>query len=137
MANIESANRGRRHDQRRAARVRVHVQARYISPTLNLDGFVTDVSPEGAFFGADYLDGQGQLARVILVTGAGQSLDLQGEVRWVGDGPVAGGMGLRFLDLSVEEREVLSQLAGQGASDSNDAEDAHASFGEASPQGNC
>jgi len=37
-------------------------------------------------------------------------LELRGEVRWVNDSPDSGGMGIRFIDVSMEDRMVLSSL---------------------------
>jgi uncharacterized protein (TIGR02266 family) len=100
-----------RYDQRRSSRVRVHFSARYASSNLHLDGHVTDLSPDGLFFCSDYLDDQGEMARVWVDVPSRQSpLELRGEVRWVNDSPHAGGMGIRFIDVSLEDRELLSTL---------------------------
>jgi len=105
-----------RYDQRRASRVRVHFSARYASTNLNLEGHVTDVSPDGLFFCSDYLDDQGELARVwVDVPDRAAPLELRGEVRWVNDAPHAGGMGIKFIDVSLEDRALLSSLAGSAA----------------------
>jgi hypothetical protein len=100
-----------RYDQRRASRVRVHFSARYASTNLNLEGHVTDVSADGLFFCSDYLDDQGEVARVWLdVPDRSSPLELRGEVRWVNDAPHAGGMGIKFMDVSLEDRALLSTL---------------------------
>ena len=105
-----------RYDQRRASRVRVHFSARYASTNLNLEGHVTDVSPDGLFFCSDYLDDQGEVARVwVDVPDREAPLELRGEVRWVNDAPHAGGMGIKFIDVSLEDRAVLSSLTGGAA----------------------
>ena len=101
-----------RYDQRRSSRVRVHFAARYASPNLNLEGHVTDVSPDGLFFCSDYLDDQGEVARVwVDVPDRAAPLELRGEVRWVNDAPHAGGMGIKLIDVSLEDRALLSALA--------------------------
>ena len=100
-----------RYDQRRASRVRVHFSARYASTNLNLEGHVTDVSPDGLFFCSDYLDDQGEVAKVwVDVPDRSAPLELRGEVRWVNDAPHAGGMGIKFIDVSLEDRALLSSL---------------------------
>lgn len=102
------------HDQRRHARVRVHFPARYVSSNLNLEGRVTDVSPDGLFFCSDYLDDQGETARVwIDVPTRARPLELRGEVRWVNDSPHGGGMGLKLIDVSLDDRALLESLSGQ------------------------
>lgn len=98
-------------DQRRQSRTRVHLPARYASPNLSLEGHVTDVSPDGLFFCSDYLDDQGEPVRVwVEVPSRAEPLELRGEVRWVNDTPDAGGMGLRLIDVSLEDRRILSSL---------------------------
>jgi uncharacterized protein (TIGR02266 family) len=102
-------------DQRRASRVRVHLPARYTSATVSLEGYVTDLSAEGLFFSSDYLDGKGEVARVsIQIPGRVRPLELRGEVRWVNDAPHASGMGIKLLDLTAEDRQLLVTLGGEG-----------------------
>lgn len=111
-----TSTRPNRYDQRRTSRVRVHFSARYASPNLNLEGHVTDVSPDGLFFCSDYLDDQGELARVWLdVPDRAAPLELRGEVRWVNDAPHAGGMGIKFIDVSLEDRALLTTLGNHAA----------------------
>jgi hypothetical protein len=106
-------------DQRRVSRARVQFTARYSSPNLNLEGLVTDLSPDGLFFCSDFLDDQGETAHVVLdVPSRGQPLELRGEVRWVKDAPSAAGMGIRFVDVSLEDRALLTALA--AGSDTSD-----------------
>lgn len=95
--------------QRRNSRARVHFPARYVSSNLHADGHVTDVSPDGLFFCSDFLDDAGECAQlwVQLPTGA---LELRGEVRWVNEAPHAGGMGIKLVELSHEDRAVLTEL---------------------------
>src|SRR3954462_12986605 len=109
--NQTSAPPANRYDQRRSFRVRVHFSARYASSNLNLEGHVTDVSPDGLFFCSDYLDDQGESAQLwVDVPERDGPLELRGEVRWVNDNPHAGGMGIRFVDVSLEDRALLSSL---------------------------
>jgi hypothetical protein len=110
-----------RYDQRRASRVRVHFSARYASTNLNLEGHVTDVSPDGLFFCSDYLDDQGEVARVWVDVPDRAPLELRGEVRWVNDAPHAGGMGIKFIDVSLEDRALLSSLTSGFVSDGQPA----------------
>jgi hypothetical protein len=100
-------------DQRRVSRARVHFPARYASPNLNLEGHVTDLSPDGLFFCSDFLDDQGETAHLVVEIPSRPSrpLELRGEVRWVKDLPNAGGMGIRLVDVSLEDRALLSSLA--------------------------
>jgi hypothetical protein len=103
-------------DKRRTSRVRVHLQARYVSSTLNLDGMVTDLSPDGLFFCSDYLDDRGEFARVwIEIPSRAAPLELRGEVRWVNEGPDNCGMGIKFDDVPLEDRILLSALRDGGA----------------------
>jgi uncharacterized protein (TIGR02266 family) len=90
----------------------VSLTAQYVSANLTLEGHITDVSPDGLFFSSDFLDDQGESARVVLVVPArNRPLELRGEVRWVRDQPDAGGMGIRLLDVSREDQELLSRIA--------------------------
>lgn len=101
----------RSKDQRRVSRGRVRVTARYVSPSLTLEGAVTDVSAEGLFFSSEYLDAQGETAHLLLyVPTRTEPLQLRGEVRWVNDAPMGAGMGIRLLDVSVEDRILLATL---------------------------
>jgi hypothetical protein len=103
---------GSRSDKRRTARLRVHLPARYVSSNLQLEGHVTDISSDGVFFCSDFLDHQGEAARVwIEVPSRNGPLELRGEVRWVNDASHASGMGLRLIDVSLEDRELLSSVA--------------------------
>jgi hypothetical protein len=96
---------------RRSARSRVRLSGKYVSESLVVDGVVTDVSADGLFFCSDYLDATGETARLWLdIPWRNRPLELRGEVRWVRDTPNTGGMGIRFLDVSLEDRMVLSSL---------------------------
>lgn len=98
-------------EKRRRNRLRVIFPARYVSSSLTLEGRVTDVSAEGLFFCADFLDDEGEVARLwVQVPSRPQPLELRGEVRWVNDAPGVGGMGLRLVDVSLEDRAILSAL---------------------------
>ena len=98
-------------DSRRSARSRVRISGRYVSDSLVVDGVVTDVSADGLFFCSDYLDNTGETARLWLdIPWRNRPLELRGEVRWVNDTPSTGGMGIRFIDVSLEDRMVLSSL---------------------------
>ncbi|HEY5282135.1 MAG TPA: PilZ domain-containing protein [Polyangia bacterium] len=96
---------------RRSARMKVEIAAKYVSDSLVVEGVVTDVSADGLFFCSDYLDGTGESVRVWLdIPWRNRPLELRGEVRWVNDTPNIGGMGIRFIDVSLEDRMVLSSL---------------------------
>ncbi len=96
---------------RRSARAKVQIAAKYVSDSLVVDGVVTDVSADGLFFCSDYLDGTGESVRIWLdIPWRNRPLELRGEVRWVSETPSTGGMGIRFLDVSLEDRMVLSSL---------------------------
>jgi hypothetical protein len=98
-------------DARRSPRSRVRISGRYVSDNLVVDGVVTDVSADGLFFCSDYLDNTGESARVSLdIPWRNAPLELRGEVRWVSDMPDTGGMGIRFIDVRLEDRMVLSSL---------------------------
>jgi hypothetical protein len=98
-------------DERRSARARVRITGKYVSDNLVVDGLVTDVSPDGLFFCSDFLDARGELARLWLeIPWRNAPLELRGEVCWVNDAPDTGGMGIRFIDVSLEDRMVLSSL---------------------------
>lgn len=101
----------RSSDKRRVHRGRVRVTAKYVSSNLTLEGAVTDVSAEGLFFSSEYLDAQGELARLsVFLPTRSEPLELRGEVRWVNDAPMGAGMGIRLIDVSVEERILLATL---------------------------
>jgi hypothetical protein len=96
---------------RRSARTKVQITAKYVSDSLVAEGMVTDVSADGLFFCSDYLDGTGEAVRIWLdIPWRKTPLELRGEVRWVNDTPNTGGMGIRFFDVSLEDRMVLSSL---------------------------
>jgi len=98
-------------EMRRAARTKVQVAARYVSEHLTIDGVVTDLSPDGVFFCSDYLDATGESVRVSIdVPWRSEPVHLRGEVRWVSETPRTGGMGIRFMDVSFEDRVMLSSL---------------------------
>ncbi|MBN2574105.1 MAG: PilZ domain-containing protein [Deltaproteobacteria bacterium] len=118
----------RAKDARRSARSKVRISGKYVSDHLVVDGIVTDVSADGLFFCSDYLDATGESARLWLdIPWRNAPLELRGEVRWVSDAPNTGGMGIRFIDVSLEDRMVLSSLglyetaAGFGAVPSGEA----------------
>lgn len=101
----------RAKEARRSARAKVRISGKYVSDSLVVDGVVTDVSADGLFFCSDFLDNTGEVARVWLdIPWRGRPLELRGEVRWVNDTPSTGGMGIRFIDVSLEDRMVLSSL---------------------------
>jgi len=98
-------------EKRRSARMRVQLLAKYVSESLVVEGLVTDVSADGLFFCSDYLDGTGESVRVWLdIPWRNHPIELRGEVRWVSDRTNTGGMGIRFFDVSLEDRMVLSSL---------------------------
>ncbi len=101
---------GPHSDSRRVSRARVQLPARYVSASLTLEGYVTDVSSDGLFFRSEYLDEQGELARLLIeIPSRAERIELRGEVRWVNDSP-RGGMGIRFIDLSLEDRMLLIKV---------------------------
>ncbi len=101
----------RARERRRETRTKVEIVAKYVSESLVVEGVVTDVSQDGLFFCSDYLDNAGELARVWLdIPWRSYPLELQGEVRWVNESPDSGGMGIRLIDVSLEDRIVLSSL---------------------------
>jgi hypothetical protein len=101
----------RPRELRRSARTKVQIAAKYVSDSLVVEGMVTDVSADGLFFCSDYLDGAGETVRIWLdIPWRNRPLELRGEVRWVNDTPSVGGMGIKFLEVSLEDRMVLSSL---------------------------
>jgi hypothetical protein len=112
----------RSKDARRSARSRVRISGKYVSDSLVVDGVVTDVSADGLFFCSDYLDNTGESARLWLdIPWRNCPLELRGEVRWVNDAPGTCGMGIRFIDVSLEDRMVLSSLGLYAATDDTPA----------------
>ena len=98
-------------EMRRAVRTKVQVPARYVSERLTIDGVVTDLSPDGVFFCSDYLDATGESVQVSIdVPWRSAPIHLRGEVRWVSEMPRTGGMGIKFMDVSIEDRVMLSSL---------------------------
>lgn len=115
-------------EARRSARSKVRISAKYVSDSLVVDGVVTDVSADGLFLCSDFLDNTGEVARLWLdIPWRSRPLELRGEVRWVNDTPSTGGMGIKFIDVSLEDRMVLSSLGlcemtdGAGASPTGEA----------------
>jgi hypothetical protein len=100
----------------------VRISGKYVSDNLVVDGVVTDVSADGLFFCSDYLDSTGESARVSLdIPWRSRPLELRGEVRWVNDAPNTGGMGIRFIDVTLEDRMVLSSLGLYAMTDGSQA----------------
>lgn len=109
---VQPTTRGRGLDQRGTLRRRVLLTARYASANLSLEGYVTDLSADGVFFNSQYLDDQGELVQLSIdLPMRPAPLELRAEVRWVSDGPYVGGMGLRLIDVSLEDRALLANLA--------------------------
>lgn len=101
----------RPRESRRSARAKVEIVAKYASDSLVVEGLVTDVSADGLFFCSDYLDSAGEFARVWLdIPWRSYPLELRGEVRWVNETPDLGGMGIKLIELSLEDRIVLASL---------------------------
>ena len=101
----------RSSDKRRVHRGRVRVMARYVSSSLTLEGTVTDVSAEGLFFSSEFLDAQGETACLsVYLPSRPEPLELRGEVRWVNDATMGAGMGIRLIDVSLEDRILLATL---------------------------
>lgn len=99
------------YQRRRMPRVRVSLPAHYSSPHLQLDGWVTDLTTEGLFFCSDYLDGQGEMAEVVLeVPTVPRPLQLRGEVRWVRESQIGGGMGIQLVDVSLDDRILIASV---------------------------
>jgi hypothetical protein len=87
------------------------LKARYVSANLSIEGYVSDLSSEGLFFAADFLDLQGEEARVFIYEpGTTHPVELRGEVRWVSDQPSRAGMGISLIDARFDDRRRLAQL---------------------------
>lgn len=97
-------------EQRRSERVPVDLRAHYRSPTLDLDGRVSNLSRSGMFLHADYLDDTGSEVDVELVVAGREPLRLRGEVVWVDARPLSAGMGIRFGELDDQVRRALANL---------------------------
>lgn len=97
------------HDKRRAPRIPVDLPARYRSGNVLLDGRVGDLSQDGMFFMSPYLDDPSDEVDVELdLPELDDPLRLSGTVRWVDDGPLHAGMGIRFSNVAIRERLLLA-----------------------------
>src|SRR5688500_15495794 len=96
-------------DQRRAPRVPVDLPARYRSSTVWMDGRAGNLSQDGMFFSTLYLDDTREEVGVeIDLPDREQPLALVGQICWVDDHPQHAGMGIRFTNMSLEERLLLA-----------------------------
>ena len=86
------------------------LRAHYRSPTLDLDGRVSNLSRSGLFLHAEYLDDTGSEVDVELQVAGHEPLKLRGEVVWVDIRPLSAGMGIRFGELDARARRALANL---------------------------
>ncbi|MBI4511646.1 MAG: PilZ domain-containing protein [Deltaproteobacteria bacterium] len=95
-------------DQRRATRVASDLPARYQTSEILLEGWAGNLSQGGMFFVGPAIDrGVGDV-RVEIALPEFSPLMLAGEVRWVEEGPVHFGMGIRFVNVARFERQLLA-----------------------------
>jgi hypothetical protein len=97
------------YEQRRAPRVPVDLPARYRSGNVSLDGRVTNLSQDGMFFVSPFLDdSHGEVYLEVDLPDSDVPLNLSGEVAWVDDGPLHGGMGIRFINVAIKQKLQLA-----------------------------
>ena len=104
-------------DRRRFERVFVDLDVDYRSEDTFLFAYITDISAMGIFVRTISPESAGtRLNLRFSPPGLGRSLEFEGIVIWVnpyrpGDpGNLNPGMGIKFLDLTMEQRERLTEL---------------------------
>jgi hypothetical protein len=89
----------------------VDLPARYRSGQVSLDGRAGDLSQDGMFFVSPFLDDTpGEVAVELDLPDSDEPLRLLGEVRWIDDGPLHSGMGIRFMNTAINERLRLANF---------------------------
>jgi hypothetical protein len=98
-------------EQRRTPRIPVDLPARYRSEGVSLDGRAWDLSQDGMFFMSPFLDDTpGEINLELDLPDSDEPLRLTGEVRWVDDGALHAGMGIRFHNIAIQERLRLANF---------------------------
>jgi len=96
-------------EKRKSHRVRVNLAARYRSLSVSLDCEVCNLSTDGLFLRAEFLDSAGTIAHVDLdLPGNESPVKISGEVVRTDDKPLSCGMGIRFHDLRLPTRLQLA-----------------------------
>jgi hypothetical protein len=96
-------------EKRKSHRIRVNFPARYRSRSVSLDGEVCNLSTEGLFLRAEFLDAAGTIANVDLdLPGSDAPVQISGEVVRTDDKPLSCGMGIRFHNLRLPTRLQLA-----------------------------
>ncbi len=96
-------------EKRRTHRVRVNLPARYQSLSVSLDCEVSNLSTDGLFLRAEFLDEAGTIANVDLdLPGSDSPVRIRGKVVRTDDKPLSCGMGIRFQDLLLPARLQLA-----------------------------
>ncbi len=104
-------------DRRRFDRVLVDLEVDYRSEETFLFAYITDISAMGIFIRTNFPEPSGTRLNLRFTTPThARSLELEGIVIWVnpyrpGDpGNLNPGMGVKFLDLAMEQRERLTDF---------------------------
>jgi uncharacterized protein (TIGR02266 family) len=96
-------------EKRRAHRITVRFPVQYRSHTARFVAWASDLSQEGVFVRSDFLDAAGApVALALQIPGADGPLRIRGQVVRVDETPNASGMGIRFTDLSTDDRRSLA-----------------------------
>ncbi|MGF1469362.1 MAG: TIGR02266 family protein [Sandaracinaceae bacterium] len=113
--------RGEATDERRAhPRVRVRVDITFTSETNFFQGFTEDLSDGGLFLATYELKPVGTLIDVRFELPNGHEVETTGEVRWLReprdeDAEVPPGMGIRFGDLTPNDRQQIAAYVARRA----------------------
>jgi hypothetical protein len=99
-------------ENRRTPRIPVDLPARYRSEAVSLDGRAGDISQDGMFFMSAFLyDATHAEVNVELdLPDSDVPLRLAGEVRWIDDAPLHAGMGIRFVNVTINEKLRLANF---------------------------
>ena len=104
-------------ERRLARRVRVALEVNYRSADTFLFAYITDLSLLGIFVHTEAPNPPGtRLTLRFTPTGHSASMDLEGEVMWINpvravqEGGRSPGMGIRFMDVTEQQRELLVDL---------------------------
>jgi len=104
-------------ERRLARRVRIALEVNYRSADTFLFAYITDLSQLGIFVHTDAPSPPGtRLTLRFMPPGHSAPMDLEGEVMWINpvravqEGGRSPGMGIRFMEVTEQQREQLVDL---------------------------
>jgi type IV pilus assembly protein PilZ len=126
--NVPADRRRTGADRRVHTRVAVDIQVDYKSADNFLFAYITDISAMGIFIRTNAPEPPGTRLNLQFTPPGGQPLNLEGRVMWVNPfrpgsyDNINPGMGVQFVDLTVQQREEIVNLVRTFAYLSDDEE---------------